>query len=166
MPTEKSIYKIIKGAGYEPIENKGIIVKYAPGDSLSSKLASFFTLEYYVLHLCTDEIVMIPIKPLMAGGVKDEIALRLPYSTIQSVAITKEGVNYQIVLTTDTDTIRLSAQQKGMSEFRSSGALTTGVGFLNVGILGAATSDFKSMNWHRQNLDDTLSMLQNLPVVS
>ena len=30
MATEKKVFEIIKEAGFEPIEDKGIVVKYAP----------------------------------------------------------------------------------------------------------------------------------------
>ena len=162
MSTENSIDKIMQKNGYDPIEHKGIIVKYAPDHSFGSKFASFFTLEYYVLQLCKEEIVMIPIRPLNTGGVKDHIALQLPYSAIQSVNITEDKMDYQVSLVTSTDTICLLAQKKEWSEFRSSGTLATGMSFLDAGIMGAATSGFKALNWHRQNLDGTLDMLQAL----
>lgn len=162
MTKEKSIYKIMEENGYAPIENRGIIVKYAPNNSLVSKFTNFFTLEYYVLQLCKDELVMIPIKPLNMGGVKEKIVLQLPYSAIQSVKVSEHKMNYEVVIVTDTDTISLVVQKEEWSEFRSSGSLATGLGFMNVGILGAATSDFKSMNWHGRNVNDTLSVLQNL----
>lgn len=50
MASEKKVFNIIKEAGFEPIEDKGIIVKYAP-ENLSAKIAQFFSLEYYVLQL-------------------------------------------------------------------------------------------------------------------
>ena len=49
MATEKKVFEIIKEAGFEPIEDKGIVVKYAP-ENLSAKIANFFSMEFYVLH--------------------------------------------------------------------------------------------------------------------
>ena len=39
MATEKKVFEIIKEAGFEPIEDKGIVVKYAP-ENLSAKIAT------------------------------------------------------------------------------------------------------------------------------
>ena len=57
--TEKRVMDIVKSAGFEPIADKGIIVKYAP-ENLSAKIAQFFFFFFYVLQLCKDEVVLIP----------------------------------------------------------------------------------------------------------
>ena len=160
MASEKNVSKIIKELGYKPKEHACIVVNYAPDDSLGSKLSHFFTLEYYIMQLCEEEIVFI------AGMFpKKEIALRIPYDTLQSVKITEveKTLNYEVTLTTDTDTIRLSVQKKEWSEFRSAGTIATGNSFLSVGALAVNSKDGKSINWHRQNLDNTFSLLQKLP---
>ena len=59
-------------------------------------------------------------------------------------------LNYQIAITTDTDTIRLTAQQKELSDFRAAGALT----FYSEGL--------KMSSWHKENLDATLEALKTL----
>ena len=59
-------------------------------------------------------------------------------------------LNYQIAIITDTDTIRLTAQQKELSGFRSTGMLA----FYNDGL--------KVSNWHKENLDGTLKMLSDI----
>ena len=167
MASEKDVSKIIKELGYEPKEHACIVVNYAPDDSLGSKLSHFFTLEYYIIQLCEEEIVFLPLQAIFLAGMfpKKEIALRIPYDTLQSVKITevKKTLNYEVILTTDTDTIRLSVQKKEWSEFRSAGTVATGNSFLNVGALATTSKDWKSINWHRQNLDNTFSLLQNLP---
>ena len=166
MASEKNVSKIIKELGYEPKEHACIVVNYAPDDSLGSKLSHFFTLEYYIMQLCEEKIVFVPLRVIFFAGMfpKKEIALRIPYDTLRSVKITEVNkFNYEVTFTTDTDTIRLSVQKKEWSEFRSSGTVATGNSFLNVGALAAASKDWKSINWHRQNLDNTFSLLQNLP---
>ena len=119
------------------------------------------------MQLCEEEIVFLPLQAIFLAGMfpKKEIALRIPYDTLQSVKITevKKTLNYEVILTTDTDTIRLSVQKKEWSEFRSAGTVATGNSFLNVGTLATTSKDWKSINWHRQNLDNTFSLLQNLP---
>ena len=146
MASEKKVFNIIKEAGFEPIEDKGIIVKYAP-ENLSAKIAQFFSLEYYVLQLFKSELIFLPFSTITAG-LKREIALQLPYSTIQTVSVKEDLLNYLISITTDTDTITLSTQQKELSDFRSAGFLTFG---------GLTAS-----NWHKKNFDGTLKTLQSL----
>ncbi len=166
MASEKNVSKIIKELGYKPKEHACIVVNYAPDDSLGSKLSHFFTLEYYIMQLCEEEIVFLPLRTIFFAGMfpKKEIALRIPYDTLQPVKITEVSkLNYEVTFTTDTDTVRLSVQKKEWSEFRSAGTVATGNSFLNVGALGALTESWKSINWHRQNLDNTFSLLQNLP---
>lgn len=148
MATEKKVFEIIKEAGFEPIEDKGIVVKYAP-ENLSDKIAKFFSMEFYVLQLCKDELVLVPFSTITAG-LKKEVTLQIPYSTIKSVEVTEDMLNYQIAITTDTDTIRLTAQQKELSGFRSTGMLA----FYNDGL--------KMSNWHKENLDGTLEALKNI----
>ena len=81
---------------------------------------------------------------------KKEVTLQIPYSEIKSVEITEDMLNYQIAIITDTDTIRLTAQQKELSGFRSTGMLA----FYNDGL--------KVSNWHKENLDGTLKMLSDI----
>ena len=75
--------------------------------------------------------------------------------------VTEDLLNYQIAITTDTDTIRLTTQQKELSEFRSSGTLASGVSFLNTGAMSTGLFH-KSINWHRKNLDGTLAALKSV----
>ncbi len=103
--------------------------------------------------------VLIPVDA-MSTGLKKEIALQLFYSSIQSVEITEQGMNYVIAITTDTDAIRLLAQKKELSELRSSGTLTTEQSFLNIGIMGM--QHIETLNWHKQNIDSTLQMLKSM----
>lgn len=148
MATEKKVFEIIKEAGFEPTEDKGIVVKYAP-ENLSAKIANFFSMEFYVLQLCRDELVLIPFSTFTLG-LKKEVTLQIPYSTIKAVNVIEDMLNYQIVITTDTDTIRLTTQQKELSDFRTTAMLA----FYNDGL--------KMSNWHKENLDGTLEALQNL----
>ncbi len=166
MASEKNVSKIIKELGYKPKEHACIVVNYAPDDSLGSKLSHFFTLEYYIMQLCEEEIVFLPLRTIFFAGMfpKKEIALRIPYDTLRPVKITEVSkLNYEVTFTTDTGTVRLSVQKKKWSEFRTAGTVATGYSFLNVGALVALTESWKSINWHRKNLDNTFSLLQNLP---
>ncbi len=166
MANEKNVSKIIKELGYKPKEHACIVVNYAPDDSFGSKLSHFFTLEYYIMQLCEEEIVFLPLRTIFFAGMfpKKEIALRIPYDTLRPVKITEVSkLNYEVTFTTDTGTVRLSVQKKKWSEFRTAGTVATGYSFLNVGALVALTESWKSINWHRKNLDNTFSLLQKLP---
>ena len=92
MANEKKVYEIIKDAGFKPIEDKGIVVKYAP-ENLSAKIANFFSMEFYVLQLCEDELVLVPFNT-MTAGLKKEVTLQLPYSGIKSVTVNEDMLNY------------------------------------------------------------------------
>ena len=93
MASEKNVSKIIKELGYKPKEHACIVVNYAPDDSLGSKLSHFFTLEYYIMQLCEEEIVFLPLRTIFFAGMfpKKEIALRIPYDTLRPVKITEIG---------------------------------------------------------------------------
>lgn len=147
MATEKKVWSILEQAGFEPLKNKGIIVKYAP-QNLSEKIAKFFNMEFYVLQLCKDEILLIPFNQM--ASLKKEIVLQISYSAIRAVEISDDILNYIITIKTDTDTIRLTAQQKELSDFRSSGTLSIESMGLNV------------RSWHKNNLDETLNTLKSL----
>lgn len=147
MATEKKVWEIIENAGYKPLKSRGIIVKYAP-QNLSEKIAKFFNMDFYVLQLCEDEIILIPFNQI--ASLKKEIVLQIPYSTIKSVEITEDILNYVIAIKTNTDLIRLTAQQKELSDLRSSGSLAIESMGLNL------------KNWHKDNLNATLETLRNL----
>lgn len=147
MASQKKVFQVIQEAGFEPVEGRGIIVKYAL-ENLSAKVANFFSMEYYVLQLCKNELVLVPFSTITAG-LKNKVSLQIPYSTIQSVSVKEDLLNYVISITTDTDVINLTTQQKELSDFRSSG-------FLSYGGLDVA-------NWHKKNLDGTLAALMALP---
>ncbi len=148
MATEKKVWEIIHNAGFEPVEDRGILVKYAP-ENLSDKIAQFFSAEFYVLQLCKEGIVLVPLNSLTAA-LKKEVALQIPYGALKSVAVSDDMLNYQITIATDTDTICLTAQQKELSDFRMADTLS----IYNDGL--------KVSSWHKENLDATLEALRNL----
>lgn len=147
MSKQTTVWEVIKNAGYEPIENRNIIVSYAPAN-LSESVIKFLQLdnEFFVLQLCAKELVLVPYAKMM-GGLKREVAMEIPYETIESIDVSTFGFNYIITIKTKQDELRLSVQQKELSDLRSSA-------FLAYEMFGK--------NWHKINLDATLDALRKL----
>lgn len=141
------VTKFTQEAGYKPLEDRCIIVKYAP-ENLSKQIMEFFNAEFYVLQMCEHEIVLLPFNTIWHNLRKD-VSLVLPYGDIQSVELEDDMFNTVITIRTGTDTIRLTTQQAALSGLRSSG---------HFAVLYAGS--FK--NWHKENLDDTLAALKKL----
>lgn len=158
MATEKKVTEILREAGYEPVEDRAIIVSYALVN-MSEKIARFFHNEFFVLQICRESIVLVPFGKLLLD-LKKEVALEIPFDSIKAVSVSEDMLNYSIELDTDEGIITLSAQQKELSEFRSSGTLATGMSGLNSGVSGAKF--LKPENWHRKNLDATLEAMKGL----
>ena len=146
MTLDETGRKYLVEIGLEPIGNRAILVEYAPNDNLGDKLAHFFSSEPYILQMCKNELVLIPMHMRVVAGtvayysLENKVALQLSYSSVQSVEITEKGTNYMVSITTDTDTICLLSPKKGVSAF-----------------MGATG------RWHMNNMDDTLQMLLNIP---
>ena len=147
MANEKKVWQFAEEAGFQPLENRCIVVKYAP-DNLSGKIAAFFNNEFYVMQLCEREMILLPFDPAWTSLRKD-VSLVLPYSDIRSVELKDDMLNTVIVIRTGDDEIRLTAQQKELSDLRISGLYAT-----------QYAGGFK--NWHKENLDGTLETLKGL----
>lgn len=147
MAKEAKVWEIIREAGFEPIENKSIIVSYAPAN-LSDAIVRFLgvSTEFFALQICRDELVLVSFGRL-DWGLKKDAALVIPFSEIMDVEIKDTALNYHITIRTEKDVITLSAQQKELSALRSSG------------MLGGSLTEG---NWHSENLDSTLQMLQEI----
>ena len=143
------VKKFIQETGYEPLEDRCIIVKYAPAN-LSEQFAAFFKKDFYVLQMCEREIVLLPFNRAWHYLRKD-VSLVLPYGDIQSVELEDVKFNTLITIRTSSDTIRLTTQQAALSDLRSSGIYATMYA-------GSFT------NWHKENLDGTLKALTELGI--
>ena len=76
MATE--VQKFTQEAGYKPLEDRCIIVKYAP-ENLSEQITAFFNSEFYVLQMCEHEIVLLPFNTTW-GNLRKDVSLVLPYT--------------------------------------------------------------------------------------
>ena len=158
MATEKRVNEILKDAGYTPVKGRAIIVTYAPAN-LSEKITRFFSNEFFVLQMCESSLVLLPFGR-MSFMLKKNVALEIPYDHIHKVEVREDMLNYRIELDTDDGLIALSAQQKELSEFRTSGTLSVGMSGFGSGITRG--SELKVENRHRTNLDATLEALKSL----
>ena len=147
MARDEKIWEYTRQAGYDPLEDRCIIVKYAP-ENLSEKITAFFNWEFYALQLCEHEVILLPFDPMWTSLRKD-VSLILPYGNIQSVELKDDMLNTVIVIRTGEDEIRLTTQQKELSDLRISGLYAT-----------QYAGGFK--NWHKENLDGTLKALTAL----
>ncbi|MBD5393286.1 MAG: hypothetical protein HDR23_10575 [Lachnospiraceae bacterium] len=147
MARDEKIWEYTRQAGYDPLEDRCIIVKYAP-ENLSEKITAFFNWEFYALQLCEHEVILLPFDPMWTSLRKD-VSLILPYGNIQSVELKDDMLNTVIVIRTGEDEIRLTTQQKELSDLRISGLYAT-----------QYAGGFK--NWHKENLDGTLKALSEL----
>ena len=143
----KEVRKFTQEAGYKPLEDRCIIVKYAP-ENLSEQITAFFNSEFYVLQMCEHEIILLPFNTTW-GNLRKDVSLVLPYGDIQSVELEDDMLNTVITIRTGSDTIRLTTQQAALSDLRSSGVYAT-----------MYAGSFK--NWHRENLDGTMKALTGL----
>lgn len=151
MASQKTLITTLVNLGLDPLDDRAIIVKFAP-KNLSARIAEFFNAEFYVLQLCKEKIVLIPFSKLTLA-LKKEVTLEISYDDIQSVSINEDGFNDVITINTKTDTLRLTAQQKELMGFRSSAYLSCDGLKLFYG-----TDDY----WHGRNLEATLKDLEAL----
>ena len=148
MANEQRVRDILVNAGFEPVEDRGIIVKFAPAN-LSAAIANFFSMEFYVLQMCRDELVLVPFSKL-SGALEKSVTLEIPYAAIRSVEVSEELLNDRITITTGTDVIAFTAQQKELSGWRTSS------------VLSWYMDGLKISSWHAENMDGTLKALRAL----
>ena len=149
MASTKRIIQVLERLGFEPEENKSIVVSYAPVN-LSDKIRKLFFNNFYSFSLCKESIVMLPFSTMWAD-VKKEVALELPYSSILGIEVEEDGLSYRIdiKMEDEDEVISLMAQQGELSELRSSGAYSL--------------EDWTCTNtWHKNNLKETLKALKEI----
>lgn len=154
MAKEKKIHEVVREIGFDPIEGRAIIVRYAP-ENLSGKIADFFSVNnYYVLQICNEEILLIPI-PMKSGLLGSEFkpqkegVLVMKKDQIASVDLEEAGLNYLLTILYDNQKLQLKVQQKELSSLRSSGIVGTERDFFGT----------KVSNWHQENFSDTIADL-------
>ena len=151
MANERKIRQFAQEAGYEPLEGCCIIVKPAP-DNLSDKIVSFFRsfveCSMCVLQMCKNELILFPFDPMWTS-LRRDASLILPYGEIRSVELADDLLNTIITIHTGEADVRLTTQQKALSDWRMSGLHAT-----------QYAGGYK--NWHKENMEGTLKALKQL----
>lgn len=148
MAREEKVWEYAIEAGYEPLEDRCIIVKGAAGD-LSEKIVRFFeTWDVAVLQMCENELILLPFESFW-GTLERDVSLVVPYTDIESVKLTNDLLNVIIDIETSGGSVRLTSQQKGLSDSRLSGIYAS-----------QYAGGYK--NWHAENVDATLKALSEL----
>ena len=148
MAREEKVWKYAIEAGYTPLEGRCIIVKGAAGD-LSEKIVRFFKkCDVAVLQMCENELILLPFGPYWATLERD-VSLVVPYSEVESVKLVNDLLNMIIDIETSSGNVRLTTQQKELSDIRLSGIYAS-----------QYAGGYK--NWHAENVDATLKALSEL----
>lgn len=148
MAREEKVWEYAIEAGYEPLEDRCIIVKGAAGN-LSEKIVRFFSAcDVAVLQMCENEIILLPFDPYWAT-LEKQVSLVVPYSEIKSVKLTDDLLNVIIDIETSDGSVRLTTQQKELSDIRLSGVYAS-----------QYVGGYK--NWHAENVDATLKAFSEL----
>lgn len=148
MAREEKVWEYAIEAGYTPLEDRCIIVKGAAG-SLSDKIVRFFyTCDVAVLQMCENELILLPFDPNWAT-LERNVSLVVPYSEIESVKLVDDLLNVIIDIETNSGGVRLTTQQKELSDIRLSGIYAS-----------QYAGEYK--NWHAENVDATLGALGEL----
>lgn len=148
MAREEKVWEYAMDAGFTPLEDRCIIVKGAAGD-LSEKIVRFFeTWDMAVLQMCENELILLPFESFW-GTLERDVSLVIPYADIESVKLFDDLLNVVIDIETSTGGVRLTTQQKELSDLRLSGIYAT-----------QYASGYK--NWHAENVKPTLQALSEL----
>ena len=148
MAREEKVWEYAIEAGYAPLEDRCIIVKGAAGD-LSEKIVRFFeTWDVAVLQMCENELILLPFESFW-GTLERDVSLVIPYADIESVKLINDLLNVVIDIETSSGAVRLTTQQKELSDLRLSGIYPT-----------QYAGGYK--NWHAENVQPTLQALSAL----
>ncbi len=148
MAREEKVWEYAIEAGYAPLEDRCIIVKGAAGD-LSEKIVRFFeTWDVAVLQMCENELILLPFESFW-GTLERDVSLVVPYADIESVKLIDDLLNVVIDIETSSGAVRLTTQQKELSDLRLSGICAT-----------QYAGGYK--NWHAENVQPTLQALSAL----
>lgn len=147
---EKKVEDFFMEAGFDAVENECILVQYAP-KNLSDAVKKIFCNKFLVLQVCKGSLVIANIiaDGLWALALGEEDILKIPFSEIKNIDLEESGFNYHLTIETGQDSLRFSIQQGELSNWRSSGMVTTPFGL-------------DKDNWHKHNLDRTLDALKEL----
>lgn len=145
----KTIVEKIEDMGYTPKQGRTILVKYF-SESLSKQAIDFVWSYYYVLQICEEDILLLPLSN-WDSVMKQEVHRSIAFSDIENITVEPHVMNYNIRIETKDDVITLTTQQKELSGVRFSSLIA---------LINEPSWGLK--NWHADNLDATLNELRAL----
>lgn len=98
--------------------------------------------------MCENELILLPFESFW-GTLERDVSLVIPYADIESVKLIDDLLNVVIDIETSTGGVRLTTQQKELSDLRLSGIYAT-----------QYAGGYK--NWHAENVKPTLQALSEL----
>lgn len=101
-----------------------------------------------VLQMCENELILLPFESFW-GTLERDVSLVIPYADIESVKLIDDLLNVVIDIETSSGAVRLTTQQKELSDLRLSGIYAT-----------QYAGGYK--NWHAENVKPTLQTLSEL----
>ena len=103
---------------------------------------------WQVLQMCENELILLPFESFW-GTLERDVSLVIPYADIESVKLINDLLNVVIDIETSSGAVRLTTQQKELSDLRLSGIYAT-----------QYAGGYK--NWHAENVQPTLQALSAL----
>jgi hypothetical protein len=98
--------------------------------------------------MCENELILLPFESFW-GTLDRNVSLVVPYADIESVKLFDDLLNVVVDIETSTGGVRLTTQQKELSDLRLSGIYAT-----------QYAGGYK--NWHAENVKPTLQALSEL----
>lgn len=98
--------------------------------------------------MCENELILLPFESFW-GTLERDVSLVIPYADIESVKLIDDLLNVVIDIETSSGAVRLTTQQKELSDLRLSGIYAT-----------QYADGYK--NWHAENVQSTLQALSEL----
>ena len=142
MAREEKVWEYAIEAGYTPLEDRCIIVKGAAGN-LSDKIVRFFSAcDVAGPPIGANERTLFAFDPPLATPAKEVFPAAPPLAN-ETVAIATHLLNVIIDIETNTGNVRLTTQQKELSDIRLSGIYAS-----------QYAGGYK--NWHAENEEATL----------
>ena len=148
MAREEKVWEYAMDAGFTPLEDPVHHHQGRGGRPDEERSSAFSETWMAVLQMCENELILLPFESFW-GTLERDVSLVIPYADIESVKLIDDLLNVVIDIETTTGGVRLTTQQKELSDLRLSGIYAT-----------QYAGGYK--NWHAENVQSTLQALSEL----